>query len=138
EALAAGDLDAAVEANVRTWVVGVGREAGDVGADVAASVRDMQRRAFVVTAGWDDLEEVELDPPASERLADLHQPVLLVVGGHDLDTTRLAAARIEATAPDVRRVDVPGAAHLPSMEDPDAFLDLVLGWVAEHDGAGRR
>ena len=31
------------------------------------------------------------------------------------------------------RVDVPGAAHLPSMEDPPGFLGLVLGWVAEHD-----
>lgn len=137
EALAAGDVDAAVDANVRTWVVGVGRDADDVSGTVAASVRDMQRRAFEVTDGWDDLEEVELEPPASERLADLHQPVLLVVGGHDLDTTRLAAARIEATASDVRRVDVPGAAHLPSMEDPDTFLDLLLGWVAEHDGDGR-
>lgn len=136
EALAAGDVDAAVEANVRTWVVGVGREADGVSGTVTASVREMQRRAFEVTDGWDDVIEAELDPPAVERLADLHQPVLVVVGGHDLDTTRLAAARIGATAPDVRRVDVPGAAHLPSMEDPETFLRLVLDWVAEHDGAG--
>jgi 3-oxoadipate enol-lactonase len=133
EALAAGDVDAAVEANVDTWVVGSGRHAGDVDAGVAASVRVMQRRAFEVGEGLGDLEEVELDPPATERLAELGVPVLLVVGGHDLDATHLAADHVAARAPRVRRVDVPGAAHLPSMEDPDGFLDLVLGWVAEHD-----
>ncbi|HSO64594.1 MAG TPA: GNAT family N-acetyltransferase [Ornithinibacter sp.] len=133
EALAVGDLDAAVEANIATWVVGPTRDAADVAPAVVAAVRAMQRRAFEVTEGWDDLEEVELDPPAVDRLADLHRPVLLVVGGHDLDATRLAAARLEAVAPHVRRVDVPDAAHLPSMESPDGFLDLVLAWVAEHD-----
>ena len=133
EALERGDLDAAVEADVATWVVGRGREAADVDAEVAASVRVMQRRAFEVTDGWDDLDEAELDPPAVERLGDLLPPVLLVVGGHDLDTTHLAAAYLEAAAPRVSRVDWADAAHLPSMEQPARFRDLVLGWVAERD-----
>jgi pimeloyl-ACP methyl ester carboxylesterase len=60
--------------------------------------------------------------------------VLLVVGGHDLETVRLAADRLQAQAPRVRRVDVPDAAHLPSMEEPEAFLELLLDWVAEQDG----
>ena len=133
EALERGDLEAAVEADVATWVVGRGREAADVDAGVAASVRVMQRRAFELTDGWDDLDEVELDPPAVERLGDLAAPVLLVVGGHDLDATELAAAHVEAAAPRVSRVDWADAAHLPSMEHPDRFADLVLGWVAERD-----
>jgi 3-oxoadipate enol-lactonase len=133
EALAAGDVDAAVEANVDTWVVGRGRTAAEADAGVAASVRVMQRRAFEVGEALGDIEVVELDPPATERLDELGAPVLLVVGGHDLDATHLAADHVAARAPRVRRVDVPGAAHLPSMEDPDGFLDLVLGWVAEHD-----
>ena len=135
-ALAAGDLDAAVEANVDAWVVGPGRRAGDVDPAVTASVRVMQRRAFEIDGAWgaSELEEVELDPPAVDRLEDLHQPVLLVVGGHDLETVHLAADRLQARAPRVRRVDVPGAAHLPSMEEPEAFLGLLLEWVAEQDG----
>ena len=133
EALERGDLDAAVEADVATWVVGQGREATDVDPEVAASVRVMQRRAFEVTDGWDDVDEVELDPPAVERLGDLAPPVLLVVGGHDLDATHLAAVHVEAGAPRVSRVDWADTAHLPSMEQPARFLDLVLGWVAERD-----
>jgi pimeloyl-ACP methyl ester carboxylesterase len=95
----------------------------------------MQRRAFEVEASWGDvdLDEVELDPPAVERLAEVGRPVLLVVGGHDLDTVHLAAAGLESGLPQVRRVDRPGTAHLPSMEEPEAFLRLLLEWVAEQD-----
>ncbi|HYN67944.1 MAG TPA: GNAT family N-acetyltransferase [Ornithinibacter sp.] len=135
EAMARGDLDAAVEADVATWVVGPGRDPSDVDPSVTASVRVMQRRAFEVEAGWGDggLDEVELDPPAVDRYAEVGQPVLLVVGGHDLDTVHLAADRLEAGLPQVRRVDRPATAHLPSMEEPETFLRLLLDWVAAQD-----
>jgi 3-oxoadipate enol-lactonase len=117
--------------------VGEGRTLADVDAGVVAAVRRMQRRAFEVDAAWTaldlDLDEVELDPPAVERLAELAVPVLCVVGSHDLDIVRLAADALEAGLPQVRRVDRPGAAHLPSMEEPEAFLRLLLEWVGAQD-----
>ncbi len=133
EALARGDLDGAVEANITTWVVGAGRTLGDVDPGVTASVRVMQRNAFDVTAGWAGIEEVELDPPATERLAEISQPVLLIVGSHDLDTINLAADLLEKALPDVRRVDLPGSAHLPSMEEPEDVLRLLLDWMDAAD-----
>jgi hypothetical protein len=33
----------------------------------------------------------------------------------------------------VRRVDRAGVAHLPSMEEPEWFLRLLLDWVTEQD-----
>ncbi len=134
-AMAGGDLDAAVEANVTAWVVGEGRALADVDPDVSASVRVMQRRAFDIDSAWGelDLDVVELDPPAAERYAEVTQPVLLVVGRHDLDTVRLAADDLEAGLPNVRRVDRPDAAHLPSMEEPEGFLRLLVDWVTEQD-----
>ena len=135
DAMARGDLDAAVEANVDTWVVGEGRTVADVDPAVTASVRVMQRRAFDIDSAWDglDLEQVELDPPAAERYAEVTQPVLLVVGRHDLDTVQRAADGLEAGLPQVGRVDRPDAAHLPSMEEPEAFLRLLVDWVTEQD-----
>jgi len=135
DAVARGDLDAAVEANVDTWVVGEGRTVADVDPAVTASVRVMQRRAFDIDSAWGglDLEQVELDPPAAERYAEVTQPVLLVVGRHDLDTVQRAADGLEAGLPQVRRVDRPDAAHLPSMEEPEAFLRLLVDWVTEQD-----
>ena len=47
-ALAVADLDAAVEANIRAWVVGPGRTDTDVDPGIVAAVRHMQRRAFEI------------------------------------------------------------------------------------------
>ena len=134
-ALERGDLDGAVEANVQAWIVGAGRALADVDPTVTASVRLMQGRAFEIDANWadPDLDWVEIDPPAVTRYAEIAMPVLLVVGGHDLDTVHLAADRIEAEVAHVRRVDRATTAHLPSMEEPEVFLALLLDWVAAHD-----
>jgi pimeloyl-ACP methyl ester carboxylesterase len=129
EALARADIDAAVEANVTTWVTGPGRTESDVDPAVLAAVRRMQANVFRIAASWGEVDTVELEPPALDRLSDLDPAVLVLVGGHDLDTTQDAAARICAGAPRARRVDWDGVAHLPSMERPRAFLDLLVDWT---------
>ncbi|MFL6177274.1 MAG: alpha/beta fold hydrolase [Ornithinibacter sp.] len=130
-AMARGDLDAAVDADITAWVVGEGRTLADVDPTVVSAVRAMQRGAFEIDAAWadPDLDAVHLDPPAVERLGDLSAPVLLVLGGHDLDIVHLATGTLEAGLRDVRRVDRPDVAHLPSMEEPEEFLQLLLDWV---------
>lgn len=132
-ALASGDIDAAVDANVASWVVGPGRSASGLDPAVVAAVRQMQRNVFQVAASWGDVGAVELEPPALDRLADLDLPVLVLVGGHDLDTTRDAADRVCAGAPRVRRVDWADVAHMPSMEKPLPFFDLLLDWTDAHE-----
>ncbi|MEU4235706.1 alpha/beta hydrolase [Actinoplanes sp. NPDC026619] len=133
-ALAAGDIEAAVEANIATWVVGPGRDPEKINPDFQDLVRRMQRRAFEVTASWADVDEAELDPPALERLAEIEAPALVLIGGHDLATTQDSADRLCAGLPGVRRVDWPDVAHLPSLEQPERFLALLLDWVAGHEG----
>jgi pimeloyl-ACP methyl ester carboxylesterase len=134
-ALGAGDLDAAVEANIATWVAGPGRETEQVKPEFQDCVRRMQRRAFDLTASWTDVDEDELDPPALDRLAEVTAPVLVLLGGHDLDTTKDAADRLCAGLPHARRVDWPDVAHLPSMEQPERFLALLQDWVAQNNSA---
>jgi 3-oxoadipate enol-lactonase len=129
-ALASGDLDAAVEANVTTWVAGPGRSVSEVEPSVVSAVRLMQRNAFEIADSWGEVDEAELAPPALERLGDLDRPVLVLVGGHDLDTTHDAARRVCAGAPRARRVDWDDVAHLPSMERPVGFATLVRDWTA--------
>jgi 3-oxoadipate enol-lactonase len=130
-ALSRGDLDAAVEANLAWWAEGPHRSADQVDPSLREQVRRMQRRAFEVTADWDDVEEQELDPPALDRLGEIGIPVLVLVGGLDLDTVHDAAGRVVAGIAGARRVDWPDAGHLPSLEDPAAFAGLLLDWVEE-------
>ena len=129
-ALAEEDLDAAVEANLAWWVDGPQRDAGDVDPAVRDLVGRMQRRAFEVTAGWDGVEDAELDPPALERLAEVRVPTLVLVGALDLDAIVDTAALVTDGVAGARRVDWPDTAHLPSMERPDDFLALLRDWLA--------
>lgn len=139
-ALARGDLDAAVEANLTWWVDGPQRDAvADTGAVAGAGavertvrdlVRQMQRRAFELTADWDDVEETELDPPALDRLAEIRIPTLVLAGALDLQAIHDAAQRVAAGIAGARRVDWPDVGHLPSMERPDAFLVLLRDWLS--------
>lgn len=130
-ALGADDLDAAVEANLATWVDGPGQDPGRVDPAVRALVGEMQRRAFELTADWDDVDEDELDPPALERLGDVGVPTLLLGGALDLEAIDRAAVAVLAGVHGARQVVWPDVAHLPSLERPDAFLALLLDWLAE-------
>ncbi len=130
-ALQRDDLDGAVEANLSWWVDGPRRDAAAVDPSVRERVARMQRRAFELTAGWTDVEEDELDPPALERLAAVSAPTLVLVGAQDLDAIADTARRVAEGIPGARRVEWPDTAHLPSMERPDDFLALLRDWLAE-------
>jgi 3-oxoadipate enol-lactonase len=133
-ALARGDMDAAVEANLRWWVGGRGRDAGDVDPAVRELVRLMQRRAFEVSADWDDIEERELDPPPLDRLTEIRVPTLVLVGSLDLEAIHAAARQVVDGIAGARLITWPHTAHLPSMERPDDFLALLRDWLTWSEG----
>ena len=55
--------------------------------------------------------------PDVDRLYRLNVPTLLLTGGCDVEEFRTIASLIEAGAPGVTRVDLPGLGHLPHIED---------------------
>lgn len=128
-ALAADDLAGAVEANLAWWLDGPSRTAAEVDPAVRTLVAQMQRRAFELTADWDEVVEHELDPPALDRLGELDLPVLTLVGGLDLLAIQHAARRLSDGIAGARRVDWADTAHLPSMERPADFLALLRDWL---------
>lgn len=135
-ALAAGNLKAAVEANLRWWVDGPHRPPGAVPAATREKVAAMQRLAFELTSTWDEVPEAELDPPALERLSELNVPTLVLIGAQDLDAILDTAARVSTGLPRARQVGWPEVAHLPSLERPEDFLTLLRQWLAETEAAG--
>jgi len=129
-ALETNDIDAAVEATLTWWVAGPQRQVSDIDPAVRELVRQMQRRAFELTASWDDVEERELEPPALDRLGEIRVPTLVLVGGLDLDAILAAASHLTDGIVEARRIDWPDTAHLPSMERPADFLALLRHWLA--------
>lgn len=128
-ALEGEGLDAAVEANVTWWVDGPHRDATVVDPHVREAVGRMQRRAFEVTADWDDIDEAEPDPPALQRLAEIRVPALVLLGALDLLAIQDAARRVTDGIAGARLVEWPDVAHLPSMERPGDFLALLGEWL---------
>jgi 3-oxoadipate enol-lactonase len=131
-ALAGGDLDAAVDVNLRLWVAGPRRTVDVIDPGVRDLVDEMQRRAFVLGKGHDDLQADRLEPPASARLADIQVPTLVVTGDEDVDDIHVIADRLAHEIPGANRATIADAAHLPSLERPDEFDRIVLGFLAEH------
>ena len=118
--LAAGELDAAAELMVETWVPGAPER-------VRTYVREAQAAAYRAQA---EPGPSRLDPPLGGRLGEVRAPTLLV--GGELDRPEIGAIldRLERALPDVRgRVTIPGAYHLPNLERPDAFDAAVLPFL---------
>lgn len=139
DALDRGDLDAAVEVNLRAWVDGPERASEAVDPAVRAFVGRMQREAFELP-DWDQegAPEHELLPGAATRFAEIACPILIVVGDSDQPSVRATAERIAAEAPRVQLVVWRGVAHMLTLERPDEFAALVLAFLAEVETARRR
>jgi proline iminopeptidase len=68
-------------------------------------------------------------PGAEARCRELAVPVLIVDGERDI-RPRWAVDSLHRALPRVRRVTLPGAAHLPWVEDPAGFHRAVAGFLA--------
>lgn len=119
--LGTGDVAAAVELNLRTWL---GPEAEP---SVREQLRMMQERAFAVQLAADA-------DPARSSVGSTHVPVdpaaigvptVVVTGARDLDHFQTVARRLADGLPKGRLVDLPWAGHLPSLERPNSVLDLL-------------
>jgi 3-oxoadipate enol-lactonase len=129
-ALERGDLDAAVEVNLRMWVDGPGRRPEDVEAGVRERVGEMQRRAFELQLPvGDKAEEEPLVSDLAERLAEISVPTLIIVGEEDRPDMHAIADELAASIPHARRATIPATAHVPSLERPDEFDRLVLEFL---------
>ena len=86
----------------------------------------MQRGAYVLQLAVPD---PRVRWPEPKPLSSLRQPTLVLVGEHDTPDFRAIADRIAREAPDARLEVVPGARHLPSLEAPDVFDELLVGFL---------
>jgi pimeloyl-ACP methyl ester carboxylesterase len=118
-----------VELSLQLWLDGPRRPAGAVGGDVRARVAAMQRRAL-------ENELAAASPAGPERRpegspADVRAPTLILLGDLDLPDLVEIADAYEREIPGARRVVMHGAAHVPSLEQPEEFDRLVLDFLRE-------
>jgi pimeloyl-ACP methyl ester carboxylesterase len=127
-ALERGDVDAAVAAVVEAWTLPNAPSA------VKERVAAMQRRAFALQASATTTpapDPLERDP---ELLAGIDVPALVAAGEREMRDFRDGAELLAATLPHARHAVIAGAGHLAPLETPEAFRELLLGFLAEAGG----
>lgn len=130
-ALERGDVDEAVEMNLRTWVDGPRRAPGAVDSAVRERVREMQRRAFELQLPFADRAAEELlAPDLTDHLRDVDTPTLVLAGQEDWPDIHEIAERLAREIPNARHARIADAAHIPNLERPAEFDELVLDFLA--------
>ncbi|MDO8615735.1 MAG: alpha/beta hydrolase [Dehalococcoidia bacterium] len=86
-------------------------------------------REDVSTAGYEQ-------PAIAERLGEIAAPALVVAGENDVQDFRLIAEILAANLKNARLAVMPGCHHLPPLEDPEAFNDLLLRFLRSASGRG--
>ena len=106
-ALAAGDLDRAIELNLDMWVHRA-EHREPVATMLRRALENQRKRPF---------EEFGLeDPPLAERLDRITCPVRILVGEHDVEDFRAIAWHLADRLADATAEEVPDAGHLLGLE----------------------
>lgn len=65
-------------------------------------------------------------PTASQRIGEIQCPVLIINGARDSDFVRQMADHLQSGIKQAQRVTMEGCSHLPYVEKPDEFNQIVL------------
>lgn len=126
KAFEAGDIDLATELDMQIWFDGMGRSKNDVDPDIRQLAYDINR--IVIENDVKDIGKhirKTFDKPAVKRFDELTLPILLIVGENDIPLMLAAADYMEAHLPNATKVIIPDAAHLPNMEHPEQFQEII-------------
>jgi pimeloyl-ACP methyl ester carboxylesterase len=115
ETYAAGDLDKAASIEADIWLD------SDTAPEVRRQVAEMLRLSYE----HGEIDQTDVAVPAGDRLSTLDMPVLVVVGDKDRTDIQRAASELTNSFSDARLVTIPGTTHLPSLEQPSIFNDLL-------------
>ena len=121
------DAEALTAFEVHIWADGPGQAAGRA----APAIRELVYAMNLPLNLPDHVagREIALDPPASERLAELRCPVLVVAGTLDFSAVVQVARHVEAEAPNARALVWDDVAHMIGMEVPDRLSQAILEFV---------
>ncbi|MFN8441010.1 MAG: alpha/beta hydrolase [Caldilineaceae bacterium] len=129
-ALETGDIAGATELNLRLWVDGPHRTPEQVDPDVREQVRTMQEAIFRLPQ-VEEVEVIELDPQAIERLERVTVPTLVIAGALDLEEKVALAKEAATRIPNAQYVEIAEAAHMVNMEQPIIFNQHVQRFIQE-------
>ena len=131
EAWEAKDHDRIADLEARLWSIGPLRNQEDLDEDFVRTAFELNR-ANLRHHGGVLGAATELEPPAYDRIVDLDIPALVTVGEYDITPALIQFEYLAETIPNATRHIFQDSAHLPSVEHPEQFLEVLKPWLAEH------
>jgi len=131
EAFRLGAYESVAEWEVHYWVDGPDRTADQVDPVVRRQVYEMNVIALRNEA-MELGENQPLDPPAAERLDAVTCPTQILIGALDQLVMRRAAEFMANNIRGAQKIVIPESAHLPSMEQPARFNQIMLDFLKTH------
>jgi pimeloyl-ACP methyl ester carboxylesterase len=130
-ALQSGNMDQANELQIRIWLDGEHREPDQI--DPALRKKALEMNRIPVTQNTFMISDMQptnpLDPPAITRLESVRCPTWIVAGGLDNSEVLRAANEMATRIPGARKTMIESTAHVPSYEQPDTFVKLLLDFL---------
>ncbi len=134
-AMQQGDLERTSELQMRLWVDGPFRRPDQVGMESRARLRQRaagMNRIYLANQTWQVADATPLrplEPPAAQRLDQVHVPTLIIAGALDNPELLRAADWMQSRIRGAQKVILPDSAHVPNMEKPVEFNRSVLNFL---------
>lgn len=130
EAFKRGDVTRAVEISLQIWTDGPERTPEQVDPVVRERVRAMTTHNFE-RGDDEDVQPLSMEPPAATRLSEIRIPMLIIVGGKDVEIILKIANTLEREVSGAKKVVIPGTAHHLNMEKPGEFNRAVIEFLEQ-------
>jgi 3-oxoadipate enol-lactonase len=129
---AAGEHENVAALDVRVWVDGPLQPEGRAAEAVRRKVYTMALQNYQAHSHrmGEGFAPQPLEPPALGRLGEVRAPTLAIVGELDPAATAAAAAILAQGVPNCRVERFPDCAHLPNLEQPERFNQLLLAFLS--------
>ncbi len=120
-------FDELADLEAHVWADGPSQPIGRAPAHIRDYIRETVQADYTRQDG--KATPQPLQPPAANRLGEIHVPTLILVGEYDTLGTLAMADSLEKDIPGARKILFPGTAHMLSLEQPDKFNELVLDFL---------
>lgn len=131
DAMQHGDIDRSNELQIRIWLDGEQREPEQVDSTLRKKALEMNRIPVAQNTFFiSDMQPANpLDPPAITRLESVNCPTWVVAGALDHSEVLRAADEMVKRIPDARKTIIESSGHVPSYEQPESFVKLLLDFL---------
>lgn len=132
KALEAKNFDLLAEIETQIWFDGQNRSPEQINPEMRKLALEMNRLGIAHYQKGLGQHIRKEGKAAIERLDELTQPMLVIIGQNDIPFLLAAADYLEEHLPNGEKVMIPNAAHLPNMDQPRLFQQAIDSFLLQH------